>query len=358
LPHPFRRAFQHLAARFASAGLRSAMGAALVATAMTYATPSAAETQAASSAPIETTETPAPLFTAQDLLLSGPAGPIGATLLLPSATRAALLLLPGSGPIDRNGNAPGATAPNHYALLAEALATQGVATLRADKRGIGQSGGDANAVTLDAYGADAAVLAGELRDRSALPCIWLAGHSEGALVALRAASDLGAVCGVILLAGPGRRPGEVLRSQISANPANAALIPDANLMIDRLSLGQTVPLKEIPEALRGLFPPAVQDYLINLFSQDPIALAAQVDLPALVIQGEADIQLSARDAEALTTALPQGVMALFPTMTHVLKDAADDSRAAGLDTYTNPDLPLAAGLADFMAAFIVTGGEP
>jgi hypothetical protein len=100
---------------------------------------------------------------AEELLLSGPAGPLAATLVQPEAVKAAALILPGSGPTDRNGNAPGALAPNSYALLADALSAKGIASLRADKRGIGQSGGDANAVTLDAYAADAAVLAGELR---------------------------------------------------------------------------------------------------------------------------------------------------------------------------------------------------
>ncbi len=295
---------------------------------------------------------------AEELLLSGPAGPLAATLMLPEAAKAAALILPGSGPTDRNGNAPGALAPNSYALLAEALSTKGIASLRADKRGIGQSGGDANAVTLDAYAADAAVLAGELRDRSGAPCVWIIGHSEGGLIALRAAPDLGAVCGLVLLATPGRPPGEVLRTQISANEANFALLGATGSLIDRITKGEHIKLKEIPEPLRGLFHPAVQDYLIDLFAQNPLSLAATIDLPALVVQGEWDVQITSLDAERLTQALPQGVLAFIPRMTHALKEAADSSRAAGLQTYLDPALPLAPGLAGFIADFMLTGGDP
>ena len=63
-----------------------------------------------------------------------------ATLLTPEGpTRAAALIIAGSGPTDRDGNSPLGVSSSSYRLLAEGLAEQGIASLRADKRGIGAS---------------------------------------------------------------------------------------------------------------------------------------------------------------------------------------------------------------------------
>lgn len=52
----------------------------------------------------------------------------------------AALLLPGSGPSDRDGNQPPASSPDILAQLAEALDGDGIATLRFDKYGTGRTG--------------------------------------------------------------------------------------------------------------------------------------------------------------------------------------------------------------------------
>ena len=73
-------------------------------------------------------------------LASTPA-PLHGTLLTPEGqTRAAAVIIAGSGPTDRDGNSPqfGIRAST-YRLLAEGLAERGVASVRIDKRGIGQS---------------------------------------------------------------------------------------------------------------------------------------------------------------------------------------------------------------------------
>ena len=64
------------------------------------------------------------------------------TLIVPTTTRSpVVLIIAGSGPTDREGNnplIPGKS--NALRYLAEGLAERGIASLRYDKRGIGQSG--------------------------------------------------------------------------------------------------------------------------------------------------------------------------------------------------------------------------
>src|SRR5690606_41326899 len=119
-----------------------------------------------------------------------PAPPHGALLRPEGQTRAAAVIIPGSGPTDRDGNSPqfGIKAAT-YRLLAEGLAERGVATVRIDKRGIGESaaaGASEAELRFSAYAEDARAWAAETATRTGRPCAWLIGHSEGALVALAA----------------------------------------------------------------------------------------------------------------------------------------------------------------------------
>ena len=135
-------------------------------------------------------------------ILSEPA-PLHGTLLTPADTQAAAVLIPGSGPTDRNGNQLPAVQAATLRLLAEALAEDGIATVRIDKRGVGASAMAAyseDRLRFDHMAEDARSWAADLATRTGQQCVWLMGHSEGGLVAQVAAADNPQVCGVILLA--------------------------------------------------------------------------------------------------------------------------------------------------------------
>ena len=62
-------------------------------------------------------------------------------------------------------------------------------------------------------------------------CVWIAGHSEGGLVALEAARHRPyGLCGVILMSAPGRPIGDLLIEQLGINPMNAPLMKDLRAM--------------------------------------------------------------------------------------------------------------------------------
>jgi hypothetical protein len=264
------------------------------------------------------------------------------------------LLIPGSGPTDRDGNNPLGVRAATLRLLAQELASRGVATVRIDKRGMFGSASalaDANAVTIADYANDVRAWAAELRARFAPPCLWLIGHSEGGLVALEAAQR-GGVCGVVLLAAPGRPLGEVLRSQLRDNPANAPILSDALAAIGELEVGRRMNVSGFHPALQRLLAPPVQGYLIDAMSRDPVRLIGSLAVPALIIQGARDLQVSVADAERLKAAKPDADLVILPDANHVLKTAPAD-RAGNIATYANANLPLAHGLADRIAAAII-----
>ncbi|WP_436356981.1 alpha/beta hydrolase [Brevundimonas sp. CEF1] len=292
------------------------------------------------STPVELASTPAPLH---------------GTLLTPDGqTRAAAVILPGSGPTDRDGDSPQfgiRAAP--YRLLAEGLAERGVATIRIDKRGIGESaaaGGAEADLRFTANIDDARAWVAEAAAKTGQPCAWLIGHSEGALVALAtAANEDDKVCGLVLLSGAGRPAGAVLREQLAAGLPEP-LKTRAYEILTELEAGRTV--ANPPPELAAMFRPSVQPYLISWLTLDPARLAATYDGPIFIGQGTTDIQVSVADAKAIKAAQPRATLALWDGVNHVLKTAPAD-RAANVASYMDPALPLAPGVVEAVADFVL-----
>ena len=286
-------------------------------------------------------------------LASTPA-PLHGTLLTPEGqTQAVALILPGSGPTDRDGNsAQFAIRAASYRLLAEGLVERGIATIRIDKRGVGESAaaGPAEAeLRFSAYVADARAWADEAATKAGQPCAWLIGHSEGALIALAAvADDDDRICGLVLLSGAGRPAGAVLREQMTALPE--PLNSRASEVVSELEAGRTV--ADPPVELAALFRPSVQPYLISWLALDPARLAAAYDGPIFIGQGATDLQVTLTDAEAIKTAQPRAQLVIWDGVNHVLKTAPAE-RAANVATYLDPALPLAPGVIEAVAAFIL-----
>ena len=286
-------------------------------------------------------------------LASTPAALHGTLLTPEGPTRAAAVILPGSGPTDRDGNSGqfGIRAST-YRLLAEGLAERGVASIRVDKRGIAGSAAAATSeadLRFNTYADDARAWATEAATKTGQPCAWLIGHSEGALVALAAVADNdNKVCGLVLLSGAGRPAGVVLREQLAALPE--PLKTQAYDALSELEAGRTVATP--PAELAAMFRPSVQPYMISWLALDPARLAAAYDGPIFVGQGTTDLQVSVADAEAIKTAQPGATLAVWDDVNHVLKAAPAD-RAANVATYMDPALPLAPGVVEAVADFIL-----
>ena len=282
-------------------------------------------------------------------------GTLHGTLALPSGAPPfpAVLMIGGSGATDRDGNQP-QLKNDSLKLLAEALAAEGIASLRYDKRGVGESavaGSKEEQLRFEMYVGDAVQWVGMLRKDSRFSRVGLIGHSEGSLIGMIAAKQT-KIDAFVSIAGLGRTAPAILRSQLSAKLPNN-LRAKFEQILDELAAGRVV--ADTPGELAFLFRPSLQPYLISWFKYDPAREIAALDVPVLVLQGTTDFQVGVDDAQRLAAAKGDAKLALIDNMNHVLKRAV--TLAEQQAAYTDPSLPIEPKAVAEITGFLRSAGQ-
>ena len=272
---------------------------------------------------------------------------IAGTLTLPPGDGPfpAVLLISGSGPQDRDETLMG---HKPFLVLADDLTRRGVAVLRVDDRGVGQSTGAFAAATTFDFADDAEAGFAYLRGRKEVnPAkVGLAGHSEGGLIAPLVAARVPEVGFLVLLAGPGLPGGEILVAQqglilqAAGTPKVAVAIASAVLAAKIAAVNggapkavQGEPVAELPEAERkalaeGVAPSGFETPWMRTFLKyDPRPTLARVRCPILAINGELDLQVPCRaNLDAIAKAVAAGgnaglVARPMPGLNHLFQTA-------------------------------------
>jgi pimeloyl-ACP methyl ester carboxylesterase len=296
---------------------------------------------------------PALAWTEREVAAAVDGGTLHGTLTLPEgdARVPGVVIVAGSGPVDRDGNIP--NLPNDsLKLLAHGLAERGIASVRADKRAIGASvwpGLHEQDLRFGTYVRDTVIWAETLRAEPRISSVALLGHSEGALVVTLAAARAGADR-VVLVAGAGTPAGPIMERQFSAGGLPPELKVELHRIVVELASGHAV--DDVPPLLAPIFRPSVQPYLMSWLPLDPAVALSRVKVPVLVVQGGTDIQIGVADARVLAAARPGAQLALIEGMNHILRQAPTD-RAANVATYRDPRLPLHPALISILAQFLL-----
>lgn len=275
------------------------------------------------------------------------------TLTLPTGIKRppVVLLIAGSGPTDRDGNTPLIKGKNNSLLqLADSLARHGIASLRYDKRAIGQSkvsNFQEDSLLFSDGVNDALSLCGLLKKKK-YKKIFIAGHSEGSLVGLGAANRF-PVSGFISIAGAGRRIDLVLKEQLATLPDSLRQLSYAYL--DSMSAGKKIAKPNL--LLYNIFRPSVQPYMISWIGYDPQQLVAALHCPVLIVQGTKDLQVKEKDAQALAAANTGAGLLIINDMNHVLKEVKGTTREENIKAYSDPSLPVMGELIEGMVNFIL-----
>lgn len=230
----------------------------------------------------------------QTVEISTPLGPLGGTVTLPEGAGPfpAVVLVHGSGPHDRDER----IGPNKpFRDLAIGLARHGVASLRYDKRSFvyGAKVEPGKTFTVDQEVTDDAVAALKVlagRDGIDARRVFVAGHSLGGMLAPRIAARVPNLAGVVLLAAPARHLLEVSRQQVHESGAS-----DADIATSEAALQAEIALLAKADPAHpptGEFAHVPQSYWLSLHRYDQVAAARALAVPMLVLQGEADFQVS------------------------------------------------------------------
>ena len=292
--------------------------------------------------------------TGEILTVESTYGELKGELVVPEqATDTVALIIPGSGPTDRDGNtALGKN--NSLKFLAEFLKEEGIASLRYDKRGAGLNTEAIIAeedMSFDDFIDDVVVWLEKLNEEEQFERIIVIGHSQGSLVGMLAAVQAD-VDAFISIAGAGRPIDEVLREQLRAQ-LEGQVMEEANDILDELKEGNLV--DDVSQPLQSTFRKSVQPFLMSWMKYDPTEEIKQLDVPMLIINGTTDLQVPVEDAEKLVEAADEADLAIIDDMNHVLKDAPSDENQ-NIQTYNQPNLPLSTGLTSVISDFLNENG--
>jgi len=260
-----------------------------------------------------------------------------------------VLIIPGSGPTDRDGNSPLYGQGNFYRNLAQKLYEQGIASLRFDKRAVGAS---AQAMMKEEdlrfryYVQDAVLWLQKLKQEERFSEIIVFGHSEGSLIGILAAQEE-EIDGLISAAGAGRNMAEVMAQQFDRQPE--PFKSEGLEILENLQKG--VMVQEVSDELKPAFRTVIQPYLLSVFRFNPAEEIAKLEIPILIIQGRNDIQVTTEDAMLLAEANANAELKIIEKMNHVFRNSSTDM-VETLRTYGNPEIPFSDGFLSSVIDFI------
>ena len=225
----------------------------------------------------------------------------------------AVVLVHGSGPNDQDETV-GAVKP--FRDLAWGLASQGIAVLRYEKRTrtYGEKMSKLPVTVKEEVIDDAVAGVDFLLENDAVDKtrIVVLGHSLGGTLAPRiAAAAKGKVAGVVVMAGPTRSIADVVEEQTAYLVAVGAATEEAVApMRAEARKIRAIDPKKPPE---GMLLNAPAGYWIDLASYDAAATARKNGLPILILQGDRDYMVTAKDLEGWKKALDGASFARFQT---------------------------------------------
>lgn len=239
-----------------------------------------------------------------------------------------VLLVTGSGPIDRNSNTKRMPL-DVTRQVARHLAEHGVTSYRYDKRGVGDSDGDYKAAGFWDNVADARAAMESLREQDGVDRdrVFIAGHSEGALIATAIAATDEPPAGVALLAGSARTGEQILRAQ-------AAMLPEMlpgwvrrlnrilRVDVEQSQLKRVAKLKASETdilRMQGVVKVNAK-WFREFMAFDPSDALAKIRVPVLAITGAEDVQVGPDDV-ALMEGLVQGPFQghVITGMNHIMR---------------------------------------
>lgn len=239
-----------------------------------------------------------------------------------------VLFIAGSGQTDRNENTSKYRL-NAFYDISHYLAQNGIASLRYDKRGVGQSEGDHWATGFHDHAQDALAALQYLKQQKNIQPenIFMLGHSEGAFIAIRLAGGGAEVAGVILLSGAAQSGEAVLKWQAiqvarGLKGINGWLIRTFHIDVSKAQQKQIDKIKRSKKDWyrQQLVVKISARWLREFMAYDPAGDLPLIAVPVLAITGSKDIQVDPADLKRMALLVKAPFERhLIQGMTHMLR---------------------------------------
>ena len=269
------------------------------------------------------------------------------TLSYPDNTNSPLVIfIQGSGNVDRNGNQAGTVIQAAYIkTLRDSLNSRGIGFYSYDKRtSVPANLSKLKDIVFEDLVSDARLVIDKFASDQRFSSLHIIGHSQGSLVGMMSLSPQ--VRTYTSLAGPGVSIDKKIIEQIRAQSAELGDVAAKHFQ----ELQETDTIATVNPLLFTIFAPQNHRFLKRYAAFDPAEEIKKVSVPTLIINGEADLQVSPEDAQLLHQALPGSQLEIIPKLNHVLKEV--NSLVENQQAYMQPNIPLSPVLLETINQFI------
>ncbi len=318
-------------------------------------------------------QTPQPPFpyTSEDVVINNEEGGavLSATLTLPencSSETPVAILVSGSGLQDRDE-----TLFEHkpFAVLADALARNGIASIRYDDRGFGKSTGDAATATTDDFASDTRAVMEWLRRSGRFGAVGIIGHSEGGQIAYMLGAGEKAPDYIVSIAGPVVKGTEtivyqngiqLLRSGVDADTVEkfcealkkvfeyklehpeVSEISGARLLEFYPQSEDSALTRQLSASLKNVVATGLSNpWMAYFLRYDPASDVRSLRIPTFMIFGEKDLQVAPSLNEVPARSLaPSATVTVYPGLNHLMQHAATGNvdEYAGIEETMSEDV--------------------
>ena len=219
-----------------------------------------------------------------------------------------VLMVTGSGPQNRDEELMG---HKPFLVLADRLARHGIASLRYDDRGTGQSNGDFSSATTAAFCSDALAGIKYLRDLNKFSHVGILGHSEGGSIGYMLGTS-GNVAFIVSLAGPACKIDTLMMLQLNG--------------LSKVQGAKEDVVHNVAEARQLLLSQDNKPWMRAFLDMDFSSFLQLVKCPVMALGGSNDLNVPAEfNMQWLKKGLPQNsknVIKIYPGLNHLFQHSS------------------------------------
>lgn len=228
-----------------------------------------------------------------------------------------------------------------FAVIADFLARNGVASLRYDDRGFGESTGDRSNATTKNYASDAKAVVNWIRDQKRFGKVGLIGHSEGGMIAYMLGADNSLLDFAISIAGPSTNGAEILDYQ-------------NKLALMKNGMSESQAEEYAVNARKQIENDPTMKWMHYFLQYDPANDLQNLQIPTMIIYGEKDRQVPVSlNLDKAREYAPRAIIKCYPNLNHLMQE----SETGNVEEYNDIEQTISPTVLSDILNFVIGSSE-